>query len=125
MSGPNQILTIESTNEREGRQNRPSSASRISQDRTARRAFMVVTLFPLFLIVFIVALLIVRTWPILSAYPAKDLIFGMIWKPDNGKFGFWPFIMGTVKTWLYRAKRDLANLLGKEAGRCLALNSKS
>ena len=57
---------------------------------------MVVTLFPLFLIVFIVALLIVRTWPILSAYPAKDLIFGMIWKPDNGKFGFWPFIMGTV-----------------------------
>jgi len=57
---------------------------------------MVVTLFPLFLIVFIVLLLIVRTWPILSAYPAKDLIFGMIWKPDNGKFGFWPFIMGTV-----------------------------
>ena len=96
MSGPNQILTIESTNEREGRQNRPSSASRISQDRTARRAFMVVTLFPLFLIVFIVLLLIVRTWPIISAYPAKDLIFGMIWKPNNGLFGFWPFITGTV-----------------------------
>jgi phosphate transport system permease protein len=96
MSGSNQILTIESTNEREGRQNRPSSASRISQDRTARRAFMVVTLFPLFLIVFIVLLLVVRTWPILSAYPAKDLIFGMIWKPNNGLFGFWPFITGTV-----------------------------
>jgi phosphate transport system permease protein len=57
---------------------------------------MVVTLFPLFLIVFIVVLLIVRTWPILSAYPAKDLIFGMIWKPNNGQFGFWPFITGTV-----------------------------
>jgi phosphate transport system permease protein len=57
---------------------------------------MVVTLFPLFLIVFIVLLLIVRTWPILSAYPAKDLIFGMIWKPTNGQFGFWPFITGTV-----------------------------
>ena len=96
MSGSNQTLTIESSNEKEGRQNRPSSASRISQDRTARSAFMIVTLLPILLIVIIIFLLIVRTWPILRAYPAKDLIFGLIWKPDNGKFGFWPFITGTV-----------------------------
>jgi len=96
MSGSNQTLTIESSKETEGRQNRPSAASRINQDRTARSAFMIVTLLPILLIVIIILLLIVRTWPILRAYPAKDLIFGLIWKPDNGKFGFWPFITGTV-----------------------------
>src|ERR1700690_1770634 len=96
MSGSNQTLTIESSNVKEGRQNRPSSASRINQDRSARSAFMIVTLFPIFLIVIIIFLLIVRTWPILRAYPVKELIFGMIWKPNNGLSGFWPFITGTI-----------------------------
>jgi phosphate transport system permease protein len=96
MNGSNQSLTIESSKEKEGRQNRPSSASRNNQDRTARNAFLAITLFPILLIGFIIIALIIRTWPILSAYPVKDLIFGMTWKPDNGLFGFWPFITGTV-----------------------------
>jgi phosphate transport system permease protein len=96
MSGSNQTLTIESRKETEGRQNRPSSTSRINQDRTARRVFLIVTLLPIFLIGIITVSLIIRTWPILRAYPAKELIFGMTWKPDNGQFGFWPFITGTV-----------------------------
>jgi phosphate transport system permease protein len=39
--------------------------------------------------------LLVRSWPILKAYPLGDLLFGKVWKPANGQFGFWPFILGT------------------------------
>jgi phosphate transport system permease protein len=39
--------------------------------------------------------LIVRSLPILNAYPLSDLIFGKVWKPTNGQFGFLPFILGT------------------------------
>lgn len=96
MNGSNHTLTIETSKEKEGRQNRPSSASRNDQDRIARRAFLILTLLPLVLIFIIIISLITRTWPILRAYPLNELIFGMIWKPDNGQFGFWPFITGTV-----------------------------
>jgi phosphate transport system permease protein len=36
-----------------------------------------------------------RSWPIISAYGLSDLLFGEVWKPNNGQFGFWPFILGT------------------------------
>ncbi|HVN16737.1 MAG TPA: phosphate ABC transporter permease subunit PstC [Anaerolineales bacterium] len=85
-------ITIES----EGRDDRPSVASQRSRrDRSARRVFSVITLLPIFLIVVITLALVARSWPILSAYPLKDLILGNIWKPDDKLFGFWPFIMGT------------------------------
>ena len=96
MNGSNQSLTIESRKETEGRQNRPSSASRRSQDRTARKAFLIITLLPIALIALMAIALVIRTWPILSAYSPADLVFGMTWKPDNGQFGFWPFITGTI-----------------------------
>jgi phosphate transport system permease protein len=31
----------------------------------------------------------------LTAYPLRDLLLGSVWKPSEGSFGFWPFIMGT------------------------------
>jgi phosphate transport system permease protein len=96
MNGSNQTLTIESRNETEGRQNRPSAASRRGRDNTARKAFLVITLLPLFLIVLISIALILRTWPILRVHSLAELVFGMTWKPDNGLFGFWPFITGTI-----------------------------
>ena len=80
----------------EGRLNRPSGASRSSQDRTVRKAFLIITMLPLFLIVVMAIALVIRTWPILSVYSPAELVFGMTWKPDNGLFGFWPFITGTV-----------------------------
>jgi phosphate transport system permease protein len=40
--------------------------------------------------------LLIRSWPILSAYNLSDSIFGRTWKPGDGLFGFWPFILGTV-----------------------------
>ena len=96
MSSQNQIIKSESMLKTEGRLNRPSGASRSSQDRTARKAFLIITMLPLFLIVVMAIALVIRTWPILSVYSPAELVFGMTWKPDNGQFGFWPFITGTI-----------------------------
>ena len=79
----------------EGRHPRPSATLRTRQDNTARRAFFVFTLLPVLLILFVTGALLVRAWPIISAYGLSDLIFGEVWKPNNGQFGFWPFILGT------------------------------
>ena len=43
----------------------------------------------------ITIVLAVRSWPILSTYSFKDLFLGSTWRPDNGLFGFWPYITGT------------------------------
>ena len=78
-----------------GRTTRPVTASRARQDKFARRTFFVFTLLPVLLILIVTAALLVRSWPILKAYPLSDLLFGTVWKPTNGQFGFWPFILGT------------------------------
>ena len=79
----------------EGRNPRPSAAARNRRDRSAQKTFLVITVLPLFLITAITIGLLVRSWPILSSYPLKDLFLGAVWKPNNGQFGFWPFITGT------------------------------
>jgi phosphate transport system permease protein len=80
----------------EGRTPRPSAAARARQDQRARRTFFMLTLLPVILILIVTAALLIRAWPILSAHSVTDLIFGRVWKPSNGLFGFWPFILGTV-----------------------------
>ncbi|MBM4426440.1 MAG: phosphate ABC transporter permease subunit PstC [Chloroflexi bacterium] len=80
----------------EGRLSRPSTPSRTRTDRTARRAFFVITLLPILLILIITIALFVRAMPILSAYSLTDLLFGEVWRPNNGQFGFRPFILGTL-----------------------------
>lgn len=80
----------------EGRASRPSAALRARQDQAARRAFFVITFLPVTLILIVTVALLVRSWPIMSAYGLSDLLFGEVWRPNNGQFGFWPFIVGTV-----------------------------
>ncbi len=80
----------------EGRFTRPSIAPRTRQDQGARRIFFVITLLPVFLILAVMVALFVRAWPILQAYPLNELLFGQVWKPSDGQFGFWPFILGTL-----------------------------
>ncbi len=82
-------------NQTEGRTPRPSAALRTRKDNAARRAFFIFTLLPVALIVFVTGALFVRSWPIISEYGLTDLLFGEVWKPNNGQFGFWPFILGT------------------------------
>ena len=88
-------FSVQTNTNTEGRQRRPSAAARNWRDRTARNTFLVITILPLFLIVAVIIGLFIRSWPILTSYPLKDLFLGSVWKPNNGLFGFWPFITGT------------------------------
>lgn len=80
----------------EGRLARPSTHPRTRKDQSAKRAFFIFSLLPIILVAIVIVGLLVRSWPILSAYPLSDLLLGNIWKPGEGKFGFMPFILGTV-----------------------------
>ncbi len=91
-----QSINIQGSVEAGGRFVRSSAEARNRQDQLARRAFLAITLLPLFLIAVITIALVIRAWPILSAYPLKGLFLGTVWKPDEGLFGFWPFIAGTL-----------------------------
>ncbi|MGA2545246.1 MAG: phosphate ABC transporter permease subunit PstC [Rectinemataceae bacterium] len=75
--------------------NREFRSIRIRRDNEAERVFFAVTLLPPTLIAVVTLALALRSWPLLSAYPVKDLLLGARWKPDEGLFGFWPFITGT------------------------------
>ncbi len=44
----------------------------------------------------IVLALVLRSLPILRQHTLSDLLTGTVWKPMNGLFGFWPFIVGTL-----------------------------
>jgi len=90
-----EIDTSQLTNKTAGRLTRPVVSSRARRNEFARRTFFVFTLLPVFLILTVTVALLVRSWPILQAYSLSDLLFGTVWKPTNGKFGFWPFILGT------------------------------
>jgi phosphate transport system permease protein len=78
-----------------GRLIRPAHTPRTRQNNFTQRTFFVFTLLPVILILIVTVALIVRSLPILNAYPLSDLIFGKVWKPTNGQFGFLPFILGT------------------------------
>ncbi|HEX8990519.1 MAG TPA: phosphate ABC transporter permease subunit PstC [Anaerolineales bacterium] len=97
MNGGNQAIGSDSSATGEGwLTDQPSGTRRTRQDLTAQRAFSVITVLPVLLIVAIAAGLLVRAWPILRGHSLQDTLLGVIWKPDNGLFGFWPFIMGTA-----------------------------
>lgn len=80
----------------EGRLSRPSTPSRARTDRAAQRTFFIITLVPVALIIIVAAALVVRSYPILNSYSLSDLLLGETWRPNNGEFGFRPFILGTL-----------------------------
>lgn len=78
-----------------GRLVRSAVNARARIDGIARRSFFTITLLPLILIAFVTIALVIRSWPILNAYPIKELLLGNIWRPDKGLFGFYPYIIAT------------------------------
>jgi len=97
MKDQDPVFQSESLVHTEGRlQHRPSSAARLNEDRNARRTFSIITVMPVFLIVAISVALILKAWPIVGAQPLSKTIFGVAWHPEDGSFGFWPFITGTA-----------------------------
>lgn len=95
MSQVDPIISNQTTKQAEGRTSRPSATLRARQDKAAQRTFFIFTLLPVLLILFITIALFIRAWPIISEYGLSDLLFGQVWKPNQGLFGFWPFILGT------------------------------
>src|SRR5690349_9506384 len=95
MSQVDPIISNQVKKQTEGRTSRPSATLRTRQDKAAQRAFFIFTLLPVLLILFITIALFIRSWPIISEYGLSDLLFGEVWKPNKGQFGFWPFILGT------------------------------
>jgi phosphate transport system permease protein len=73
-----------------------SLPARRFKDRLAGRAFLLLAVFPALLVVLILAALLWRSWPILQTTPVWQLLSGQDWHPLQGKFGFFPFIVGTL-----------------------------
>jgi phosphate transport system permease protein len=96
MNQVNSKFTIQENKTAEVRVTRPSAVVRARQDKAAQRTFFIITTLPVLLILIITIALFVRAWPILGTYGLSSLLFGEVWKPNNGQFGFLPFILGTV-----------------------------
>jgi phosphate transport system permease protein len=69
---------------------------REARDRQAGQVFFLLSLVPVGLALTILGLLAVRSWPLLSTHSLRDLLTGTTWNPEEGLFGFWPFISGTA-----------------------------
>lgn len=69
--------------------------SRQERDRLAARSFMTLTVMPMLLLLLVMIALFMRSLPILQSKPLDELLFGTVWKPFQGEFGFYPFIAGT------------------------------
>ena len=89
-------VNLNNTLKTEGRLSRPSTPSLARTNRAAQRTFFIITLVPVVLIIIVATALVVRAYPILNSYSFSELLFGDIWRPNNGQFGFRPFILGTL-----------------------------
>jgi phosphate transport system permease protein len=90
----------------EGREKRPSFISRGLGDKLAGRLFFVFSVIPVALAILILVMLVYKSWPLLRTHSVGQLLFGRVWKPEEGLFGFWPFITGTF--WVTLAALVLA-----------------
>ncbi len=66
------------------------------KDNISSRLMLAATVFVCLLFFFMLIGLYSRAGPILSAVPLHELLFSKEWGPTEGKFGFLPFIMGTL-----------------------------
>lgn len=70
--------------------------SRRAKDLFASKLMLLATILPTVVLVAIALVLLQRSSPILETQPFNDLLFGCLWHPSKGMFGFYPFIMGTL-----------------------------
>ena len=50
-----------------------------------------------FLSVLIVAGLLIKSYPIIAENSIRNLVFGTVWHPNKGQFGFFPYLVGTLE----------------------------
>lgn len=69
---------------------------RCIKDRAASRALWLIAILPLALLILMAAGLAARTLPLLEHASPLALLLGETWSPQQGLFGFLPFIAGTI-----------------------------
>ncbi len=69
---------------------------RLFKERAAGRSMAVITALVSALALIMGIALLIRSWPLLAAKPLPALLFSTAWHPTQGRFGFWPFIMGSA-----------------------------
>jgi len=69
---------------------------RLVNDAIASRVMLALTVLSILLVFFMAFGLYLKSRPILCAKSLTELIFSGSWFPMKGKFGFFPFIMGTL-----------------------------
>lgn len=69
---------------------------RLAKDRTIKGIFLGLTLFSLFIVLLIIWGLYHKSTPILEKNSLWSMLSSDVWRPFKGKFGFFPFIMGTL-----------------------------
>lgn len=69
---------------------------RIIKDKVFDKTFFVITLIGISFVFFIAVGLFIKSYPILEKTSLSHLLLSSEWKTFQGKFGFLPFIMGTL-----------------------------
>jgi phosphate transport system permease protein len=69
---------------------------RLAKDRTIKGVFLGLTLFSLLIVVLIIWGLYHKSAPILEEHSLWEMLSSDVWRPFKGKFGFFPFIIGTL-----------------------------
>jgi phosphate transport system permease protein len=67
------------------------------KDRIAGKSMFLAVLFANTIVLFITAGLFLKSWPILAQKPIFHLLLSSSWSPLKGRFGLYPFIIGTVE----------------------------
>lgn len=79
-----------------GRSSRGLSSWRRLREALTKHIFAATTLLVSSLLVVFTVMIVTRSWPLLAAYPPAELLSGQRWLPNQGLFGFAPFIWGSV-----------------------------
>ncbi len=70
-------------------------AARLRRDRRAWRSMRLLSFLPGLLVFLILLGLYLKARGLLALKPLASLLFGSEWKPSQGSFGFYPYILGT------------------------------
>ena len=71
-------------------------SSRLLRDKIAGRIMLALTVLSILLAISIGVGLYIRAQPLLTTHSVWELLSSSEWKPLQGKFGFFPYIMGTL-----------------------------
>lgn len=93
--GVEQLWQVEQARSRRVPTHRAGQSWRAYKDRGAGWGMGLLALLSGALLVTIGAVLVARSWPLLSTQPPAALL-SQTWRPSQGLFGFWPFIAGSL-----------------------------